>query len=324
MKHYRNVGSEGLIAGLLGAILNLSALIILWITWGVVSFVEAESDIYSHDFSSVTYIHIFIIGLLIAALSGAISAYIGSKYFNKKSEALASGSITGFIMSVSPASPNFMICYSIFASLIQPYHSYGPLDNYFLMVFLSVVTYVPLAVLGAYMYTKLYIKSKPAPTEEKNPRITKKLTFSKMITIVILLLLLASLIPQGIAAIGMNAGWFKLYKADRSYTIDLIAERLNDGSIIIKNNGGLDAGKLKKDMPFIVKINGKDVTNNSVIKDNMITATIDPASGLGYENGSQVIINGADITNINTKQAYVIVIGNFGDDTRQIVLNTYV
>jgi flagellin-like protein len=114
----------------------------------------------------------------------------------------------------------------------------------------------------------------------------------------------------------------------KSYSVAVTANRLSDNTITISNMGGQDNDQLKDDTPFTITIDGNDCTYQGVVPMG-VDLTVDPPGdenhwSLNKKISSSITLRGTALSQIGNGNVHVVVVGNFIDGTKQVVLDTEV
>ncbi|HMK48178.1 MAG TPA: hypothetical protein VK436_16265 [Methanocella sp.] len=93
-------------------------------------------------------------------------------------------------------------------------------------------------------------------------------------------------------------------------------ERVSSDQIMIRNNGGApDQPMLNQQMPFVIIINNKNVTDVRAINDSGLQLDISPNTGLGYSIGSQVMLSGPEVSSNGVDKPDILIIAHLNDGT---------
>jgi hypothetical protein len=142
-----------LVIGLIFSIINVLITIYLIILWSDLVFKGActVNMLFYLDYGTLPYIHAFIVGLPLCIMAGMVTAMMASRYIRKAGDAIILGGITGITASVFPYGATWALM-ALFAEYWVDLPLYAA---YILLILLGVAVYVPLAIAGAYYYSKV-------------------------------------------------------------------------------------------------------------------------------------------------------------------------
>lgn len=122
-----------------------------------------------------------------------------------------------------------------------------------------------------------------------------------VILMVAITVILAAVIAAFVFGMGQNV--------KKTYTVAVTATRQSSDSITITNMGGNDASKLNTATPFTITVDGTTLAAGTLTEDV----------------GSSVTLTGATVTSPPSGSGvHVVVTGTFQDNTKQVLLDTYV
>lgn len=151
--------------------------------------------LFNFSLGNLPYIHAFLIGLALTALSGCVTAILATRQIRRTGDAIIFGSTTGIVSALMPYGSAWAL-YALFAIywVEQPL-----LIAYLGMILLGIAVSVPPAALGAYYCSRKKFSTGPAGIPY--------ITLLKIPLIVTLVLALAIVLPLAVALAGVRLGW---------------------------------------------------------------------------------------------------------------------
>jgi hypothetical protein len=151
----------------------------------------------------------------------------------------------------------------------------------------GIIICVPLGALSAYLFT--------IPASDNRPKSSK----NKILLIAALLVIAIIVMPLIVTTIGLETGMIKRYPSIYD-NWPVNAERIANDTIMITNGVNYRPGLEIDDIfavetPFIIMMNGKDVTNATMINESGLSLKIDPIAGLSSDPGEKVTLTGPDV-----------------------------
>lgn len=252
------------------------------------------------------------------------SLILGDDYLKKRYKPKVAMSLTGLALTIASL-------YNVLAILVQRYNTqrndimiYSFEDTYDyndflkgfgtfingLMTYINSFIFLILAIIiGCVIYQILAALSVELMIRisEKRPSMNRK----KIMICAALALIAIIVIPPVIAVTAVKTGWiekypdtFQKYPDVGSISWSLNIQRVANDSIIVTNiENNLSYTELEKylnkDLPFIILIDGINVSNAAAINRSKLNITIDPESGLGIESGQSVSFVGPDINTVD-------------------------
>lgn len=195
----------GLFFGLINVLITLSILSI----WTSLIFPNVcnISLLFDYSFGKLPYIHLTIIGVPLTVLAGVTTAMLTYNFIKNRNDALIMGGMTGIISSILPYGSTWALLL-LFADY---WMNLPPYVQYFLLVFLGVVLFTPLAAWGSYYYSKDKLKAKFDGITENgsgnNASIPVMFSNLKIPSILVLITILTIIIPLVIAFIFVQMGY---------------------------------------------------------------------------------------------------------------------
>lgn len=164
------------------------------------------------------------------------------------------------------------------------------------------------SVAGAYSFFRVIQAGK-----EQGARGVKANLFLVTVPVLALWIIIAMTVPPLFALAGTTTGIISNDCSECRFHQDVQVERLSDQSIKISYTSKLVAipwvGHYN---PPIIRINGKDVSTQSVIQQQGIQCRIEPAEGLAYREESTVILTGEEASINRSKTTQVVVVSYNG------------
>jgi hypothetical protein len=240
----------------------------------------------------------------------------------KKTAGVITGIVAGFLYTI------FTDYYKAVTELIgfQYYQQYvvpdDPFHLKFYVSFLSSYEIVPFLIimilfsiiihtLGAILFSKVTSESERYPVEKKqvDSRSRKQ---SKAFLVFFCLGIIILLIFPGMSYAGIMAGIIEHpYQCELCLQIDAVSvERSGTDSLGITlqtEDPSTDWIPLEKRPVFTIFINGRDVSNATIIQKQGLAMSITPHDGLQYKKGSHVVIEGSDFFNNNSSPEVKII-----------------
>jgi hypothetical protein len=142
-----------------------------------------------------------------------------------------------------------------------------------------------------------------------------KKNIGKHTIVIVVLVLAAVIIPTVIYTAGVGAGIIP-HPTSINYvafkTLDEISGKSTMNFEMMKSPGGRYLDKVN---PFTIIVDGKEATNQSIAATSGLQVTLDPPTGLAYEEGSQLKIMGLP------PSSKVEIIANFQDGIHKNILS---
>lgn len=259
---------------------------------------------YAHHISKIPQIQVFLIFLFGTLFLGFLIPCIYRQYIQKITDAIRvgiiSGACTGIVLTCF-----FMLMPGIF-------HDNFHIGNQYLFLEVSVLLLSPvfeiIGAIGGYLW---YKNRMSVPLSDDTYHLP---VFAIPVAVMIILMGLVFIVPMTFPTIEWKDCW--------GYPDAVTMERLDSDTVRITQITQNSPDNCSTDKPFINKISldGKDVSNQAIIKLQNLSDTIDPSEGLVYAKGSQVILKGPDFSNKSYKSILqVIVFMQAPDNTMEIV-----
>jgi len=205
--------------------------------------------------------------------------------------AIISGLTTGFLYSlITIAYPYITIFHLIARNVIV---------DVFIQLLITIIIIILFQLIGAFLNLKWNEKRKLTQLSQQNKNITIRFLLK-----ILLLFLTILILPIIIVYVGIWAGIIDWRPGCDLLSDQISIERINENTVKITQNTQSDCFSLiqnsrwfpQQKSPFWnLIVNGKNMSNISIIKEQGLPDIIDPPYGLVYQEGSVVSLNGPDI-----------------------------
>lgn len=183
---------------------------------------------------------------------------------------------------------------------------------------LLVSIYTTMAAISGYVCYAVDLKGKGQERAMgPGPVAALELSFLSVLVIFIAAMVV---VPAGTITLMLYTGLVEDETPSFSHTVAVYAVRTDDNTICVINLGGEGKNLLNEGLPFLVYIDGKNVTDSAAIKESGLSLDISPASRLGRKAGSSVNYTGTDAA-FGNNSVHVLVVGNYRDGVRENLLS---
>jgi hypothetical protein len=306
------VGSLGCLVAFIGPLLIIDT--ISQIFWGPV--VEYNRFVFQ-DFSWNQKLFVFLAGNI---LLGHILIQLLGVEIRDKNEALLTGTLSGMVTGLVISSLVFIEYSKIPADTFTYFKGMFPL-----LCFLMILTSVIIQVAIMNYWFKRFRRDSTGVSTTKN-----KITLRIMLFFSIIIIIFIIVLPPGFAYAGIQSGMIERAPDDLAITDMVLVERQTSDSIkatqwsqtfhVTEQYPWLPARKIPLKQPlFQIFVNGKDVSNFSVISENRYPDEIHPPDGLIYGYGSNVTLSGPDFALNKTNPNQIRIVESFQDGRSGII-----
>lgn len=280
---------------------------------------------YAWNISSIGRMQSILLGALAAMFAGCLSARLSGEYIRRSRDAMIAGAFSG-------ASAGAILAYFNYVSHIiagpagyltctpASYLSYavGLFQHNAWFALLLVSIYTTMAAISGYVCYAVDLKGKGQERAMgPGPVAALELSFLSVLVIFIAAMVV---VPAGTITLMLYTGLVEDETPSFSHTVAVYAVQTDDNTICVINLGGEGKNLLNEGLPFLVYIDGKNVTDSAAIKESGLSLDISPASRLGRKAGSSVNYTGTDAA-FGNNSVHVLVVGNYRDGVRENLLS---
>jgi hypothetical protein len=266
--------------------------------------------------------------LLVGAVSARLSNRIDQVHYNWIGSGIFSGALAGivfffgnlYVLSVQAFNRNHYFSYAEDPFLLKLFlHNLG--YGGFIALFLLLITLLVSVLfggLGAYLEFLWERKKTSGLGRAASKKVRgKSVPFAVFVSLILILIIL----PPGIAYVGTQSGF--IYQSPYCCGIisdNVIVHRVNNSSIeIIQETQHTDIPENSANTFYPhdwtprwkIFMNGKEMTNMSVIQQEGLGDTIYPPEGLQYGIGHRILLSGPELTGNETNPCHIEIIELF-------------
>lgn len=280
---------------------------------------------YDKGLSSVTDLHIILLSFLLFMIAGALCVSVSLSITKNRKWSLMIGVLAAVITFIGGLAYTNIGKYSTvpFETFFEDFRYALPVNQLYLLM--TVLIYTTVAICGSLLYAEAR-KSLAIKLKANNDKRIDVMAIS----ILVIIAIVVSVIPLAGAAIGKSTGVVERTSPTSNDIyeplIKVSVQRINNSSIMIANEGGLDSICLREEIPFTIYITPvcKNASNMEAIRDSGLSVTMEPAGGLENRPGAYVNITGRDVerdapANSEYQSVHVAVMGHFKDGSHAIL-----
>lgn len=169
----------------------------------------------------------------------------------------------------------------------------APLLDYFVHISPTIVLSILFQIIGAICGYLWYREKGPSIISKNDVPLYEILV--RPVSIALILMLLFIILPPEFSPLIQDR---QLYKC-KMFQEKLEVERLDNDTLKITQLSANSPEDCLSDKSYTMKLtlNGKDVSDLTIIRKQNLAVTIDPQEGLEYANGSTVVLKGPDVSN---------------------------
>jgi glucan phosphoethanolaminetransferase (alkaline phosphatase superfamily) len=281
---------------------------------------------YDKGLSTMTDIHVIFLSFILFMIVGALCVCVSLNFTKNRKWSLIIGVLTSAMTFVVGLAYTNIGKYSTFPfeTFFENFRDTFQVNQLYLLM--TVLLYTAIAICGSLLYVKAR-KSLASKLKANNNKRIDVMAISVLVIVAVII----SVIPLAGAAIGKSIGVIERTSPTSNGIyeplIKVSVQRVNNSSIMITNEGGLDSVCLRENIPFTIYITpfAKTASNMEAIRDSGLSVAIEPAGGLENWPGAYVNITGRDVerdapVNAEYQSVHVTVMGHFKDGSDAILV----
>lgn len=258
--------------------------------------------------------------LVFAALAGVLSIMNLNK---SRNDVIVSGAIAGASMAILLFLPLILLMqnpaqfHNMLYMSLPPYLLSSGVADYtdsFMLNLDMIIAQAWLAMIFIFLaITAVAAGAAYYSANDKQGKLRKDI--GKPAMVIGVLVLAAVIIPAVIGTAGVGAGVVPHPTSINYVAVTTVDESGGNSTFNIEIVGSPGSRYLDKGRPFIIFVDGKEATNQSIAAANGLQVTLEPQEGLAYEKGSKLKIKGI------SSSSKIEILAHFSDGISKTILN---